>query len=278
MTLPTIDSAPDPAFVGMSDGRLLIRLDEADRAIAAAVATGTARDIREAYARRRPISNELHRRHLVQIRQSAEASAHERFGLKEAIARETDRFDALLLTAKRMNGKTDVTVAQRVFHKHREDVGTDDAPRLAAHVDRLLEEHHIRRVDATHHRAGVAWSPWRLVRIPPVRSGFTCATALHEIAHVLNPCNGHERVPAEDGGTVCVECEITAWRWAIRHAPDGRWVRDMQESMATGLTSYRGYGTPSQQQQIDGLLSPAGFRLAQMEADLSEQERRYAAR
>jgi len=108
-----------------------------------------------------------------------------------------------------------------------------------------------------------AWPTLKRAEFAPITSAGLYATALHEIGHVARPCEKtHTRVKTETG-TLCVQGEIDAWRWAIDRAQP-TWTRPMHDRLAQALPSYRQYGTPSEQREIDELASGIGFHQIQL--------------
>lgn len=133
---------------------------------------------------------------------------------------------------------------------------------FAEHVRALCRRYDLHHEQATNHRYGCAWIRLRVVRFPPVRTGFSYATGLHEIAHVVIPECNHPRVPMSDGRMCCAICELRAWEWAIRTAI--AWPPDAQENLTEALPSYRQYADPVTAAAIDALSGRDGRRHARV--------------
>ena len=103
-----------------------------------------------------------------------------------------------------------------------------------------------------------AWASLRRIEIAPIYSGGLYAVALHELAHVALPCDDTHRRSNTEDGSCCVRCEIIAWRWAIQHATPA-WTRQMHRRLSRSLTTYRSYGTPEEQAELDHLTSDVGL-------------------
>jgi hypothetical protein len=104
----------------------------------------------------------------------------------------------------------------------------------------------------------------RTIETAPIVSAESYITWAHEAGHCENPCQpAHVRVPRTSGdGTLCVRCEILAWRWAQKNATD--WRLAMHRQMAESIVTYRPYGTPAEQAEIDTMISPLAFRRVQL--------------
>ena len=110
-----------------------------------------------------------------------------------------------------------------------------------------------------------AWPTLKRQECGPIRSSFGYASFRHEAGHNANPCKPtHRRVTTDEKKTVCVRCELEAWRWAIAGARP-RWTRGMHDCLAVSLPSYRQYATPEEVREIDGMASDLGFRYIQLE-------------
>lgn len=135
-----------------------------------------------------------------------------------------------------------------------------DAPYIArwiAHIAQLARTHGV-QVQYEPHAAGLnayAFPVTRRIETPPITSAEAYAVALHELAHVLNPCQPtHRRVTTTAGRTACVEdCEITAWRDARRLA-EPIWMRPMQAELVRSLKTYLPYATVSGAREIRALM------------------------
>lgn len=113
-----------------------------------------------------------------------------------------------------------------------------------------------------------AWPGLKRIEAAPINGASAYATVLHEFGHVAQPCRPpHQRVDASEmpssRDSVCVQCELLAWVWAIEHARPA-WTRSMHGQLASALTTYRPYGTSAEQAEIDAMVSPIGFRSAQI--------------
>ena len=139
----------------------------------------------------------------------------------------------------------------------------DGSPTLRAHVETLCRTHGITLCAAVQSiRRGYAWPNAKRIEVPPVCSPWTYATALHEIGHVLHPCqSSHRPVPSKDRPkkTLCVRCELTVWSYAAQIALI--WTaHDCHENLRNALGTYRQYATAAEAIEIDHLSSPAGYR------------------
>jgi hypothetical protein len=92
-----------------------------------------------------------------------------------------------------------------------------------------------------------------VVEIWPIRTQYGFAVALHELAHLLRPCDAstHRRVPRKSGvGTLCARCELRAWECAaLELAPT--WTLYMHDALQENLPTYRPFGTGVEQSEID---------------------------
>lgn len=80
------------------------------------------------------------------------------------------------------------------------------------HIRSLCKKHTIKRYWCKDKYGAYAFSYYRCIRIPPIKSDMTYAIALHEIGHIL------------DG-----DSEIDAWVWAIENAVE--WTKPMENMM-----------------------------------------------
>lgn len=94
----------------------------------------------------------------------------------------------------------------------------------AEHIDALLAEHGI-KCDWREKTAARSWRRTRRVRLQPVKSAVTYATALHEIGHVVGRQVGRR-----------LDREAQAWRWAEAAAIE--WTEPMIRSAARCISSY----------------------------------------
>jgi hypothetical protein len=123
------------------------------------------------------------------------------------------------------------------------------ADRAAAYL--WAAEHGVRIEEVrTYHDHGSALPRRGVVQVPPLRTLWTMATCWHELGHLANRCT-HRRVSDGQGGTLCVTCEIAAWRFATELAT--YWTADSHANMAAALQTYRPYATAAQAAAIDEL-------------------------
>jgi hypothetical protein len=111
-----------------------------------------------------------------------------------------------------------------------------------------------------------------VVEIAPITDSETFIVALHEVGHVAtrDECRPplHHLVPSDPKfpniDKVCVRCELTAWRQAIRWvSEDGPrvkpglcWSPSMHAHMVRRINSYAQYATTAERVAIDQLCSP----------------------
>jgi hypothetical protein len=167
----------------------------------------------------------------------------------------------------------DLTLAKDMTRRVGESIPRDTDPeviRYRRHIAALCQELGVKpKFVVEFFRQGYAWSSLKEIELPPINGRFSYAIGMHEAAHCACPCEkSHVRVKTENGETVCVKCELAAWKWAIAHAV--AWEKDMHEAMVGGLSSYRKFGTPAEQAEIDAMISPLGFRRAQLACVLKE--------
>jgi hypothetical protein len=154
-------------------------------------------------------------------------------------------------------GKTPIKVAQKFHRINTERSGAPLEP-YHGHVIALATARQIEiRWTAIPGTNAYAFRD-RAIEIPPVRSEFSYAVALHELAHVERPCQPHHRRVARKagGGTVCVQCEITAWEHATELARPA-WTAAMHHGLIESLPTYRSFGTLAEQQTIDRMCTAA---------------------
>ena len=108
-----------------------------------------------------------------------------------------------------------------------------------------------------------AWSPLGEIECGPIANLRGYTSCLHEAGHIVNPCNKlHVPFPIDGGKrTMCVTCECDSWLWVQQQARP-TWTRDMHDEMVDALRTYRRYGTPTQQLEIDMLTSNSLKNLA----------------
>lgn len=126
------------------------------------------------------------------------------------------------------------------------------------HVDALIRQHRIvSSWDALPVNA-YAWSTSHEIEAPPIRTAVGYLTVLHEIGHVLHPCAPtHVRVTSETGKRCCVRCEFSAWQYAVETAL--RFDREMHREAVRSLLTYRRFGTPAEQQEMDTWTGTRGY-------------------
>src|SRR5262249_12330211 len=103
----------------------------------------------------------------------------------------------------------------------------------------------VRRSGRAHAAAAL-----QVIRIAPIRSAISYATALHEIGHILGPLQWAGVLKREEG----------AWRWAERNALI--WTeameRDRQRSMAWYRREAKKRGRRWATKMPDAVYSPSG--------------------
>jgi hypothetical protein len=170
--------------------------------------------------------------------------------------------------------RLDIKLARDVNRRALESIDRGQDPQVHAyreHVVALCQKLSVKSTYAvTYFGQAYAWGTLKEVELRPINSEFSYAIALHELGHCARPCEkSHVRVTmGKHKETCCVRCELAAWRWAIDHAI--RWDKDSHEALCHGLTSYRKYGTPAEQADIDAMTSKIGFRRAQLACVLKE--------
>ena len=95
---------------------------------------------------------------------------------------------------------------------------------MAAHIEKLCEQNEIEVEFIRRPSRAQAATGLQLIRIAPIRSAISCATALHEVGHILGPLQWAGVLKREEG----------AWRWAERNALiwTDAMERDRQRCMA----------------------------------------------
>ena len=144
--------------------------------------------------------------------------------------------------------------------------GLGNCEAFRRHVERLCRENGITaRLTVIGHHQGLAFTKTRIIEGPSIESIFDYATWLHEIAHQLHPCEpAHVRATNGDStGTLCVRCEFIAWHTAIDLALE--WDSLAHQSLSLALRSYRRFATPAEQEEIDTMCGPHGYRLARLQ-------------
>jgi hypothetical protein len=159
----------------------------------------------------------------------------------------------------RGTGRMPVDVARR-WLRVRVEPGAPEVPEFRADIDRLAAKLSAKaRYDVSVPVNAYAWQALREVELQRPVSEEALATDGHELGHIANPClPTHRRVARSSStGSLCVACELAAWRWAARHLC--RWTWPMHIQMASSLSTYKPYGTEDEQQEIDTLCSRLGF-------------------
>ena len=75
---------------------------------------------------------------------------------------------------------------------------------------------------------------------------------------------GLRESPAASSGTVCVRCEIVAWRWVQMNVQPS-WTLEMHEQLVDALQTYSQYATETERAEIQKMCSSIGFRRVQLE-------------
>jgi hypothetical protein len=159
----------------------------------------------------------------------------------------------------RGTGSMPVDVARR-WLRVRVEPGAPEIPAFRADIDRLAAGLKATvRYDVSVPVNAYAWQARREVELQRPVSEEALATDGHELGHIAKPCEPtHTLVPRSTGpGSLCVACELAAWRWAALHLC--RWTRAMHIQMASSLSTYKPYATEAERQQIDALCSRRGF-------------------
>ncbi len=204
------------------------------------------------------VTKRLRKRHRFRLRDDQE----------KAIEAATDRIVEQLIASYRQTRRT--TNGRRpsaalwldYLEKQRESRDQPGADRLRAHAAKLARDHGVELSDwETCRGGGYALVQLRIAVGPPIRSEFSYATRVHEIAHCVNKClPSHRPTVGLTGHRLCVACEIRAWSWFIDRALV--WTPLCHENLTQGLRSYRWYATAEEQHTIDFMCSPTGFRAA----------------
>jgi hypothetical protein len=182
-----------------------------------------------------------------------------------------DRLRTARLKAQREGRGVPIDVARRAHDLRLEQSGVV----LAA--DRPFIELWRRDVAAEARRLGVeiiwepkcaginayAWPALKRVEGAPITSAGLYITMKHELGHNACPCEKSHTRSKTDDGSCCVRCEIRAWQWSIDRAVP-QFTAAMHARLARSLPTYRKYGTPNEQREIDDLVSGIGFRQAQL--------------
>ena len=184
----------------------------------------------------------------------------ERFGVDVARA----CYQSSRRLAQLVDRPVPLDVARRFHQAVAADVIVPGTERFVAqwrsHIEELLRTH---RITATWgviaQQNAYAWARLREIEISPINNRLAYTSALHEIGHVLNPCEkSHRPVRTESRRGACVQCELISWRWCQGIAKPS-WSRDMHEDMAAAVVTYRAYATPTEKDEIARLISDLGF-------------------
>lgn len=225
-----------------------------------------------------------HRVKLAMIRKNGDAKVQEIHELARKNRRGEEGLLLLLLQGRLADarrrarrGEAGIPVAlamewNRVHAAQTGAISPVDAPFIDVwrrHVAEVESSHGILGIVApTNGLNGYSWSKMKRAEYGPINSAFDYATWGHEVpGHVLHPCEpSHRRVTtdAKLKRSVCVACELIAWRAAIEAARP-TWTRRMHDQLAVSLPTYREYATPAEQREIDLLVSDLGFRQTQLE-------------
>jgi hypothetical protein len=202
--------------------------------------------------------------------------ARELRGLEEQISLTThqSRWSTAKYTSKRDGTGIPLTLARRQHRIRVEGSNTVEAgleasvAKWRAHVDALARELQATvAYDATAGTNAYAWYTSKRVETQPILSPESYAIALHELGHIAHACEkSHRRVPVPDdplNKTVCVRCELNAWRFAMARALD--WTRRMHDEMSVALPTYRKYATAGERADVDSFTSAVGFRRIQLQ-------------
>ncbi|MEI8374616.1 MAG: helix-turn-helix domain-containing protein [Planctomycetota bacterium] len=124
--------------------------------------------------------------------------------------------------------------------------------KYVVHIADLCREHDI---DVKHRtRGGIAFRAHRYIKIPPIKSEITYATALHEIGHIIGNMQDGDRL----------EHEVGAWEWAKDNAIawSERMEKDMRKCLNTYVREARHTGRSDVQRglQLSEMLVAEGFR------------------
>jgi hypothetical protein len=159
----------------------------------------------------------------------------------------------------RGTGSMPVDVAHR-WLRVRVEPGAPEIPEFRVDIDRLAARLTATvRYDVSLPVNAYAWQARRDVELQRPVSEEALAMDGHELGHVAEPFKRtHTLVPRSTGrGSLCVACELAAWRWAALYLC--RWTWAMHVQMASSLSTYKPYATEAEQQQIDALCSRRGF-------------------
>lgn len=161
------------------------------------------------------------------------------------------------------------SLRDEMFARASEGLGLAD--HLRRHFLAVCQHHNITpHFVVQGHRSGYALIARRIVEIAPIESAWDYSIALHEAGHIVCPCApGHVRRKNDVGSTLCVACEVAAWRWAARTAIE--WNSMAHSCLTSALGSYRGFATPAEQAEVDELCSPRSrtIRLDRLAASLA---------
>jgi hypothetical protein len=171
----------------------------------------------------------------------------------------------------RGSGKTPVTVARKYLRIRMERSGPEIVP-LRAEIDRWARDLGVQIRWTAAVVNGYAWPSRREIEVAPIRSHAAFAVVGHELGHVARPCRpDHRRVPRANGiGTLCVACEVHAWRWFIDAA--SVFSHEMFAQMADALPTYRPYATEAEARQVDEMCSGLGYGRERLRRAMRDQK------
>jgi len=127
----------------------------------------------------------------------------------------------------------------------------------------------VREDAAPQLRNGDAVRKLRTITIAPIQSLETAVTAAHELGHILGDVNPDAPwKPGEFGlGRICVDDELTAWRWVLAHIPI--WELAMHQRMTDCLGSYRPHATEDEARQMTALCGQIEFKQTMLRISMS---------
>jgi hypothetical protein len=209
-----------------------------------------------------------------QLDHRVKLDAHRRQGDEHAARRrETHRLEEKVIIAavrlkSKLPGRTleDLERFQRIARDGLVMPGTEhDVALWRAHVDELIATH---RIAATYDVLGAvnayAVPGRRMIDISPICNVDNYVTAMHEVGHIAHGCSPSHRRTKTANTDVCVQCELTAWRFAQANARP-TWTKEMHACLRRALLTYRQYGTPAEQREIDRMVSNLGFCAVQLD-------------
>jgi len=161
------------------------------------------------------------------------------------------------------------------WHRERREADASLNPahvieRCRQHITDLCRKHSITVTFDNDLMRGKAFRLRRAMSVPPIRSRWTYATALHELGHLMMPCEASHRRVTRHGHTACGECEVQAWQWAKANSVVG-WSAEMQSNLEDALPSYLRHAQGDAAWQIHAM---ANTPLARRKAQLERAKRR----